>query len=368
MSKMNYNNFNKIYWDNLNVLNSIENKVIKDSKKKNKYNSSIKVLNNRKNIKQTTEINFSKIYTAVSLLSLFFLSIILTSSFISSMPAKKNSLFKIINIAEQNPAKILEDFLLFNEDDNSERVISNIFNKVNYFKYRVQKNDTIEKIAKKFKVTSDTILLANNIKKSRNLRAGTLLTIPDQNGRVVIVKNNDSILKFAKIYGISWEKISDANDLESSVIHPGSKLFIPESQMTKYEKNQYYEQIFIWPVKGRITSYFGSRIDPFTGIYGFHTGIDIKCKIGTKVACVKDGKVVFTGYQKVYGNFIMVKHSDNVITTYAHLDKIEVQKNMEIKQGDYLGTVGTSGRTTGPHLHFEVTKNGKYIDPLTFLR
>jgi len=358
----------KIYWENFNIFRNTAGKKTELFKKKNKPNIALSVLKNKNRFKKTVNNNFSKIYVIASVSSLFFLSIILTSSFISSMPANKNDLSNIINITNHNPGKILEDYLLFNDADNEERMISNIFNKVNFNRYRVQKNDTVEKIAKKFKITSDTILLSNSIKKNKNLRAGTLLTIPDQNGRLVTIKSNDSVLKFAKMYGISWEKISDVNDLKSSVIHPGNKLFIPESQMTKFERNQYYEQIFIWPVRGRISSYFGSRIDPFTGIYGFHTGIDIKCKEGTNIGCAKDGKVVFIGYHNVYGNFVMVKHSDNIITTYAHLKKVEVQKDIQIKQGGCIGTVGTTGRSTGPHLHFEVTKNGKYINPLNFLK
>jgi len=367
MNYTNYRDLNKIYWDNFNIFKGTGSKKTGFLKKKTGSDSGLNLFKNKSRIKKPAEGNFSRYYVIASVASLLFLSIILTSSFISSMPAGRNDFSNIINSADHNPDKILEDYLLFDDQDKSEKMISNIFNKINFHKYRVQKNDTVERIAKKFKITSDTLLLANSIKKNKNLRAGTLLIIPDQNGRVVTVKSNDSVLKFAKMYGVSWEKISDVNDLKSSVIHPGSRLFIPESQMTKYEKELYSEQLYIWPVKGRISSYFGSRIDPFTGIYGFHAGIDIKCKEGTKVGCVKDGKVVFIGYHNVYGNFVMVKHSDNIITTYAHLSRVDVQKDMQIKQGVSIGAVGTTGRSTGPHLHFEVTKNGKYINPMEFL-
>ena len=74
--------------------------------------------------------------------------------------------------------------------------------------------------------------------------------------------------------------------------------------MTKYERKKFYDINFIWPVKGKITSYFGPRIDPITGVYSFHSGIDIKNKTGSKIKVAKDGKVIFIGWQKIYGNFI----------------------------------------------------------------
>ena len=169
------------------------------------------------------------------------------------------------------------------------------------------------------------------------------------------------------MYGIKWENIADVNNLQSSVINPGMKLFIPGSKMTKYERKKFYEINFIWPIRGKITSYFGPRIDPITGVYSFHSAIDIKNKINSKIKAAKDGKVIFIGWQKIYGNFIMIKHNDGYITLYAHLNKVTVNLNQLVEQGEFIGLLGTTGRTTGPHLHFEVRRYGKPVDPLKYL-
>ena len=88
---------------------------------------------------------------------------------------------------------------------------------------------------------------------------------------------------------------------------------------------------------------------------------------GTKIKVVKDGKIIFIGWQKIYGNFIMVKHNDGFITLYAHLSKVNVKVNQFVEQGEFIGTLGSTGRTTGPHLHFEVRKYGKLVNPLNYL-
>jgi murein DD-endopeptidase MepM/ murein hydrolase activator NlpD len=234
-------------------------------------------------------------------------------------------------------------------------------------KYRVRKNDTYGKIANRFGITSETIYLVNNIQKKGILRAGALLTIPNMNGRIVKVNRNDSILKLASRYAVSWETIVDVNNLSSEVIHPGQELFIPGSQMTSYERNQFYSRLYVWPVKGRITSRFGPRIDPFTGLYSFHGGIDIGRSRNASVGSIKDGTVAFVGWSKIYGNYVIIKHSNRVSSTYAHLKSTSVKRGQVVSQGQKIGIVGNTGRSTGDHLHLEIRKNGKLVDPITYL-
>ncbi|MCK4797742.1 MAG: M23 family metallopeptidase [Spirochaetes bacterium] len=264
---------------------------------------------------------------------------------------------------------LLKEYLLFNDKNNNlvNKHKKYFTKKIVYSKYRAKKNDSLKKIASKSGISFGTILLANNIRSKTILRPGNILIIPNQDGRLITVKKNDSIFKIANRYGIKWEKIVDANNLESSIIIPGMKLFIPGSSMTSYERKMFFGKNYIWPVNGKITSYYGPRIDPFTGAYGFHSGIDIKNKTGSIIKATRDGKVIFIGWQKVYGNFLMIRHDDKTITTYAHLKKINIKKNQHVKQGKCVGWLGSSGRSTGPHLHFEVRKNGKLINPLKIL-
>ncbi len=123
----------------------------------------------------------------------------------------------------------------------------------------------------------------------------------------------------------------------------------------------------IWPAKGFITDGFGYRIDPFTGKRAFHKGIDISARRGTPVVAPADGIVTMAGKTKGYGNFVVINHQNNIETRYGHLRDIFVKKGQIVKRGDVIGTVGNTGRSTGPHLHFEVRVNGKAVNPRDYI-
>ena len=115
-----------------------------------------------------------------------------------------------------------------------------------------------------------------------------------------------------------------------------------------------------FPVKnGWISSPFGNRIDPFTGKYGAHKGIDIAAPEGQKVLSTGTGTVVSSGYVKGYGNMVKISHANKIHTLYAHLKSISVTLGQSIQKGDIIGAVGSTGRSTGPHLHYEVIVAGK---------
>lgn len=120
------------------------------------------------------------------------------------------------------------------------------------------------------------------------------------------------------------------------------------------------------PVIGAISSLFGMRHDPFTGERELHKGIDIAVPQGTEIYPAADGVVIFSGYKKGYGNTVEVRHGNGVVTRYAHCHKNLVKQGDAIKTSDPIGESGSSGRSTGPHLHFEVIKDGLHVDPIRF--
>lgn len=125
-----------------------------------------------------------------------------------------------------------------------------------------------------------------------------------------------------------------------------------------------------WPVcrrMGRLMSYFGYRRDPFTHRIRHHDGIDISAPYGTKVLSAGKGVVKFAGREGDYGNMVIIDHGDGVETVYAHLSKISVRVGQRIQKGEEVGLVGSTGRSTGPHLHFEVRVGNKPINPLKYL-
>jgi murein DD-endopeptidase MepM/ murein hydrolase activator NlpD len=124
----------------------------------------------------------------------------------------------------------------------------------------------------------------------------------------------------------------------------------------------------LWPVEGRITGAFGRRIDPFKGEGAFHRGVDISSSYGHSVVSPADGTVVYAAFMNGYGRMIVIHHGHGIATRYGHLSRIAVADGQRVKRGDILGYVGMSGRSTGPHLHYEVWLHGTPINPYKFLR
>jgi len=122
-----------------------------------------------------------------------------------------------------------------------------------------------------------------------------------------------------------------------------------------------------YPVYGRITSHIGWRKNPFGRGYEFHSGIDIYAPHGSKVRATADGVVEFAGWYGDYGKTVIIRHPSGYLTLYGHLSQIDVKEGQKIKAGDVVGRVGSTGRSTGPHLHYEVIKDNKPIDPSKFL-
>ncbi|MDD4028091.1 MAG: peptidoglycan DD-metalloendopeptidase family protein [Caldisericia bacterium] len=123
----------------------------------------------------------------------------------------------------------------------------------------------------------------------------------------------------------------------------------------------------IWPIQGVVSSEFGMRMHPIFGVYRMHTGIDIDQRYGYPIKAVADGSVAFSGWLTGYGNCVLIQHDYDHSTLYAHMNRRSVSKDQEVVQGEVIGEVGSTGWSTGPHLHFEVRKNGDYVNPRDYL-
>jgi murein DD-endopeptidase MepM/ murein hydrolase activator NlpD len=124
----------------------------------------------------------------------------------------------------------------------------------------------------------------------------------------------------------------------------------------------------LWPVEGAITGSFGERIDPFNGEGAFHSGVDISASLGQPVIAPADGVVVFADFSGGYGRAIVLDHGHNITTRYGHLASFAVAAGQYVHRGDTIGYVGLSGRSTGPHLHYEVRINDTPVNPHKYLR
>jgi murein DD-endopeptidase MepM/ murein hydrolase activator NlpD len=123
----------------------------------------------------------------------------------------------------------------------------------------------------------------------------------------------------------------------------------------------------LWPVNGWLSSHFGYRLSPFTGRQTFHEGVDIAARHGTDVRSTGKGLVVFAGPKSGYGNLVTINHGYGYITRYGHNSSLEVKVGDKVEKGDLIAKVGSSGRSTGTHLHYEVLVNGIPVNPLKFI-
>jgi murein DD-endopeptidase MepM/ murein hydrolase activator NlpD len=123
----------------------------------------------------------------------------------------------------------------------------------------------------------------------------------------------------------------------------------------------------VWPTKGWLTSRFGTRISPFTGRRQFHAGIDVAGERGTPVLATADGKVVFAGSKGPLGRAVIVDHGHAIRTHYGHNDELFVKRGDKVERGQKIASLGSTGRSTGPHLHYTVEVRGKAVNPLDYI-
>ncbi|MBR5915184.1 MAG: peptidoglycan DD-metalloendopeptidase family protein [Spirochaetia bacterium] len=143
------------------------------------------------------------------------------------------------------------------------------------------------------------------------------------------------------------------------------------AKMLQAQQSLIVELPTIWPlrdVRGYVTSYFGPTTHPFTKHWYLHKGIDIAYSRGTKVVSTADGKVIEKAFDaEGYGNYIVIKHKYGFYTRYAHMDKVYVKEGQNVQQGEVIGTLGSTGLSTGPHLHYEVRIGSQVVDPQRYL-
>lgn len=239
------------------------------------------------------------------------------------------------------------------------------------FSHTVQLGETLTEIAKAYNVDVDTIIAANNIADPNRIRSGDVLAVPNVKGVLHEVKKGESLWNIANLYEVSMDEIIEANELSNpNSLQVGQKLLIPGAQALVSARqrealvsaNGQLLRNFSWPTTGRISSRFGPR-------WGrMHYGLDIAVPTGTPVRAAAAGKVTFAGEQGGYGLLVKIDHGNNIETRYAHNSRIVVRAGQQVARGDIIAYSGNTGNSTGPHVHFEIRRNGIALDPLDFLR
>lgn len=229
-----------------------------------------------------------------------------------------------------------------------------------YYKYKVKKNENFFQIMAKTGMDIESISSVNYLSSPYDIYTGMILYIPNMRGvmdREISSNNQAAREKLSKKYFIAeellqWDSISE-------------EWFVPGRKLGKVEKSFFYSFAFQSPIEdGRMSSNYGIRKDPFSKKKTFHGGIDIAAPKGTSVLASASGEVVFAGKKGGYGNLIVIKHILGYESRYGHLSKIRVKVGALIKKGELIGDVGSTGRSTGPHLHFEVRRFKKKEKPV----
>jgi murein DD-endopeptidase MepM/ murein hydrolase activator NlpD len=164
----------------------------------------------------------------------------------------------------------------------------------------------------------------------------------------------------ARRYGVRPEEVLTVSD----PVKPGGLLyFVPEVELHFLERSYLTGVVFRSPLVGMQTSGYGTRVDPFVNETAFHGGVDIAASEGKTVRASRWGTVVYAGERNGYGSLVILRHELGYHTLYGHLGAVRVAAGENVETGQALGTVGTTGRTTGPHLHFEIRRSGKPLNP-----
>ena len=242
------------------------------------------------------------------------------------------------------------------------------FSKVSYTEFILSRGDTLSDLAQRYNITVSTLASFNKIDNARSLQAGRRYRIPDREGLLHVVKNGESLEQIVAKYDADMNAILDTNDLPNTAIVPGLELFIPGAALSDWELRLISGELFSYPVSGRLTSRFGYRNDPFTGIRRFHYGIDLAAPTGRSVRAAMEGRVSYIGNQAGgYGKYVILKHPGGFQSLYAHLNGFNVSSGQSVARGQVIGWVGNTGRSTGAHLHFSIIKNGRFQNPYNYL-
>ena len=311
---------------------------------------------------------FIPLLSFILILSFFFIS------FVTPLVFKSNPQNSILQkkYTPQNPEYPNFLYRLFQEKSQKNFLIEKYshanydgyYKQLEFQRYAIQKGDTLINIAQRFDINLDTIVSYNQIQHARSLKIKSELLIPNINGILHVVQKGETLLSLLKKYEKYQVRLKDiiyVNDMINSVIRPKENLFVPGARL---EKSKLLKKIGEWsiftpPIHGKLTSKVGLRVHPIIKKRILHTGVDIKAKYGEPVRASRRGRVKFTGKKGGYGLLVIINHGKGLSTYYGHLSKILVKKGKWIQRGQIIGQVGSTGLSTGPHLHFEVRKNGK---------
>lgn len=239
--------------------------------------------------------------------------------------------------------------------------------------YTVRSDETLASIAKRFDISIDTIKWANNL-KSDLIKPNQVLKIPPVTGIVHKVVAGETVYSIAKKYGVTAQNIvnfifNSYDDYDTFSLIAGQTLYVPNGTLepekpaykfiAKIQAGVRGSSNFIWPTSGVITQYY----------VWYHPGLDIANPSAPPILAADSGTVIYAGWENTgYGNLVVIDHGNGYQTSYGHMSSITVSLGQKISQGQQVGIMGSTGRSTGTHLDFRILSGGQTLDPLGFLK
>lgn len=236
-----------------------------------------------------------------------------------------------------------------------------------FYSYKVKPGENFWVVLSKCSMDMDTLMTVNGLTSPFQVVPGTVLYIPNMRGVILPGEKKKEIyqvLAYEKIDIRYVRTVNKSSDLDKKFI------FIPCGKISGVERSMFLGTAFLSPVReGRTTSGFGTRRNPFNSRrMEFHKGIDIGVPVGTKIHASRSGRIVFNGYEEGYGKLVILEHEFGYRTYYGHLSKGLAKVGDVVGPGQVIALSGNTGRSTGPHLHFEIRKNGQSMNPFTYIK
>lgn len=240
---------------------------------------------------------------------------------------------------------------------------------ITYARHEVRPGESLWTISRRYGLDVDSLHSANRLKTGSKIQPGQSLRVPDRKGVLHVVRRNDTIEDIALRYKVPIETIVKANSIaNANQIRVKQELFLPGATPPKTSPGSRSRGAsYTMPAKGRLSSDYGWRKHPISGRRQMHAGIDIACGAGGSIVAARGGRVTHASRMGGYGKLVVIDHGNGYTTRYGHCSRILVRVGQRVTQRQKIALAGSTGNANGPHLHFEVRRNGNPTDPLTVL-
>ncbi len=283
------------------------------------------------------------------------LIILSTHSLLQALPAYP----RIRELSFRDPLyRQLEDFV---SDFHKTSARGEALPQLLFFRYTLTEEMDLFSLSSRCGLTYDSLATLNGYTQNTSIAKGTELLIPSIPGVFTPLNTRNDLDRFLAASPRSGgERCTPFGD--------SLYLFFSGERFNSVERAFFLGVFLGFPLReGVVSSPFGVRTDPFTGHKSFHHGVDLAAPLGSEVLAARAGTVVFSGFDEVYGNYLIISHENGYRTLYGHLKNRLVRLNQHVVLGMIIGEVGVTGQTTGPHLHFEVLKDGVPRDPSEYI-